>query len=47
MDEPQRRNRELWDAWTKINVASAFYDLASFRSGERPIRVADWIRAVR
>ena len=44
MDEPLRRNRELWDAWTKIHVTSAFYDVASFRNGERPIRVADYER---
>lgn len=44
MDEALRRNRELWDAWTKIHVASAFYDVASFRNGERPIRVADYER---
>jgi len=44
VDETLRRNRELWDAWTKIHVASAFYDVASFRNGERPIRVADYER---
>ena len=44
MDEALRRNRELWDAWTKIHVVSAFYDVASFRNGERPIRVADYER---
>jgi SAM-dependent methyltransferase len=42
MDEALRRNRELWDAWTPIHVASAFYDVASFRTGERPIRLADY-----
>jgi SAM-dependent methyltransferase len=35
-------NRRLWDAWTKSHVDSAFYDVASFRDGERPIRVADY-----
>ena len=44
MDEPLRRNRELWDAWTKIHVGSEFYDVASFRSGERAIRVRDYER---
>ena len=44
MDEALRRNRELWDAWTKIHVGSAFYDVASFRNGDRPIRVADYER---
>lgn len=42
MDDPLRSNRELWDAWTRIHVGSAFYDVESFRSGDRPIRVADY-----
>lgn len=44
MDEALRSNRELWDAWTKIHVASAFYDVAAFRNGERPIRLAEYER---
>jgi SAM-dependent methyltransferase len=44
VDEALGRNRELWNAWTKIHVGSAFYDVASFRSGERPIRLADYER---
>jgi SAM-dependent methyltransferase len=40
--EALRSNREVWNAWTKIHVASRFYDVASFRSGERPIRLADY-----
>jgi len=44
VDEALRSNRELWDAWTSIHVASAFYDVASFRNGERPIRLADYER---
>lgn len=44
MDEALRSNRELWDAWTKINVESAFYDVPSFRNGQRPIRLADYER---
>jgi len=44
MDDALRANRDLWDAWTKINAASAFYDVASFRSGERGIRLADYER---
>ncbi len=44
MDEALRKNRELWDAWTKIHVASTFYDVPSFRNGERPIRLADYER---
>ncbi len=44
MDEALRSNRALWDAWTKIHVGSAFYDVEAFRNGERPIRVADYER---
>lgn len=44
MDDALRKNRELWDAWTKIHVGSAFYDVPSFRSGDRPIRLADYER---
>jgi SAM-dependent methyltransferase len=44
VDEALRSNRELWDAWTRIHVESAFYDVASFRTGERPIRIADYER---
>jgi SAM-dependent methyltransferase len=42
MDDAFRANREVWNAWTKINVGSAFYDVGSFRSGEQPIRLADY-----
>ncbi|MFI5199889.1 MAG: class I SAM-dependent methyltransferase [Candidatus Limnocylindrales bacterium] len=42
MDEALRSNRELWDAWTTIHLGSAFYDVASFRSGERGIRLSDY-----
>jgi SAM-dependent methyltransferase len=44
VDEALRSNRELWNAWTKIHVGSAFYDVPSFRNGERPIRLADYER---
>jgi 2-polyprenyl-3-methyl-5-hydroxy-6-metoxy-1,4-benzoquinol methylase len=44
VDEALRKNRELWDAWTKIHVDSAFYDVPSFRDGARPIRLADYER---
>jgi SAM-dependent methyltransferase len=33
MDEALRDNQRLWDAWTQINVASAFYDVEAFKSG--------------
>jgi SAM-dependent methyltransferase len=44
VNEAIRKNRELWDAWTKIHIGSAFYDVASFRSGERPVRLTDFER---
>jgi SAM-dependent methyltransferase len=44
VDEALRKNRELWDAWTKIHVDSAFYDVPSFRNGVRPIRLRDYER---
>lgn len=44
MNANVRANRDLWDAWTKIHLGSAFYDVASFRNGERPIRLADYER---
>lgn len=44
MNEALSSNRALWDAWTRIHVGSDFYDVASFRSCERPIRVADYER---
>ncbi len=45
MDEALRANRRLWDAWTKINAASAFYDVESFRNGEHGIRLREYERA--
>ena len=42
MDQPLRENQELWDAWTRIHVPSAFYDVASFRDGTRPIRLSEY-----
>src|SRR5437879_6028934 len=44
MDEYMATNRKLWDAWTKIHLDSEFYDVASFRNGERPIRIRDYER---
>ena len=42
MDDALRSNRELWNAWTKINRASAFYDVDSFRDGRNAIRISDY-----
>lgn len=44
MDDALRDNRDLWDAWARINAASDFYDVASFRDGGRPIRLRDYER---
>ena len=33
MDDALRDNQRVWDAWTRIHVASDFYDVAGFRSG--------------
>ena len=45
MDEDALRdNLRLWDRWTEINAGSVFYDVASFRDGRRPIRLADYER---
>jgi SAM-dependent methyltransferase len=44
MDDALRANRDVWDAWTKIHLASAFYDVPSFRTGENPIRIAQYER---
>jgi SAM-dependent methyltransferase len=44
MDEYMAANRKLWDAWTKIHLDSEFYQVASFRNGERPIRIRDYER---
>jgi SAM-dependent methyltransferase len=44
MDEYLASNRRVWDAWTKIHLESAFYDVDSFRNGERPVRIKDYER---
>ena len=41
MSDPIRTNNRLWDVWTAIHVASPFYDVASFKDGSQPIRLAD------
>ena len=45
MDDPLRDNQVLWDAWTKIHLGSAMYDVPSFLDGRRPIRLTDYERA--
>jgi SAM-dependent methyltransferase len=33
MDEPREANRALWNAWTRINLESAFYGVEDFAAG--------------
>jgi SAM-dependent methyltransferase len=33
MDEYREANRTLWDAWTRINLKSEFYDVEAFAAG--------------
>jgi tRNA/tmRNA/rRNA uracil-C5-methylase (TrmA/RlmC/RlmD family) len=37
MDPYVRKNRELWDVWTEINVRSAFYDVEGEKRAPRPL----------
>jgi len=39
MDEYIEQNRQLWNAWTGINAASATYDVAGFKA--QPMRLRD------
>lgn len=38
-------NRRLWDAWTAVNTASAFYDVQRFRDDASDVRIEAWERA--
>src|SRR5919197_5261646 len=38
MDEYLEANRTLWEAWTDIHEASAFYDVEGFRRGASRLR---------
>ncbi len=38
-------NRRLWDEWTKIHTEGDFYDVESFRNGERGVRIQPWEQA--
>ena len=44
MTDPIAQNKLVWDAWTKINVESAFYDVDSFRDGRKGIRISGYER---
>jgi len=35
-------NRRMWDERVPIHLTSALYDVASFRNGERPVRLRDF-----
>jgi len=37
MNRYVRGNRELWEAWTDVNVRSAFYDVAGFKAAPLPL----------
>ena len=37
MDPYVRKNQELWDEWTEINVRSAFYDVEGFKQQPPPL----------
>lgn len=37
MTDPVLANRALWDEWTEVNFASAFYDVAGFVAGASPL----------
>lgn len=37
MDPYVRKNQELWDEWTEINVRSAFYDVEGFKKQPPPL----------
>jgi len=39
VDEYREANRALWNAWTRINLASEFYDVEAFAAG-RAMRAA-------
>jgi len=41
MSDPIRANNHLWDVWTGVHLESPFYDVASFKDGTRPIRLAE------
>jgi len=37
MDDYLRSNQELWNNWTRIHVASIFYDVDGFKAGKIPL----------
>jgi SAM-dependent methyltransferase len=45
VEKELRENRRLWDAWAKVNVASAFYDVQGFRDDPSDVRIEPWERA--
>jgi 2-polyprenyl-3-methyl-5-hydroxy-6-metoxy-1,4-benzoquinol methylase len=37
MDEYLNINRETWNTWTRLNVASEFYNVEGFKAGRRTL----------
>lgn len=44
VEKELRENRQLWDAWTKVNTGSAFYDVQRFRDDPNDVRIEPWER---
>lgn len=42
MNEYIDANRELWNTWTAVHVASKFYDVEGFRRGKRTLQEIDY-----
>lgn len=40
-----RENRQLWDEWTAVHVASSFYDVQRFRDDASDVRIEPWQQA--
>lgn len=40
-DDYLQNNRDLWDAWTRIHSASAFYDVNAFRAGRSTLKAPE------
>ena len=48
MSEPAKerrlfeQNRQLWDEWTGLHTRGSFYDVESFKNGDRGVRIDGW-----
>ncbi len=36
------QNRQLWNEWTGIHTEGSFYDVESFKNGDRGVRIDAW-----